>query len=372
MPKLTQETALQRCLNTHGNKYYYGKMNYTGVDNKIQIICLTCGYEFMQTFYSHTKKNKPCGCPRCANKTPLTVDEMLQRCINIHNKKYDYQETIFLNTSDNIKIFCNTCEKYFFQRYDAHTASIDPQGCPQCSNRMPLTQKTAIEKCIRIHGVKYNYSNSIYSGAKNKINVLCNDCKSMFNVNFNAHTNKNKPVGCSKCAGNLKLTTASALDKCRLIHGDKYDYSNTVYYGRNKNINVFCKTCNKNFSVSYRGHVRKNNPSMCKYCNMSHGERKIIDFLTINNIEYIFHHRFNNCRYKNKLEFDFYLPYLNKCIEFNGEQHYVPIKHFGGIKKFNENKLRDNIKQKFCSSSNIDLIVIPYWENIEKCLQCCL
>ena len=33
---------------------------------------------------------------------------------------------------------------------------------------------------------------------------------------------------------------------------------------------------------------------------------------------------------------DFYLPDYNIFIEYNGEQHYVPIEHFGGELQFSE------------------------------------
>jgi len=34
------------------------------------------------------------------------------------------------------------------------------------------------------------------------------------------------------------------------------------------------------------------------------------------------------------LVLDFYLPYYDLYIEYNGEQHYNPINFFGGEKRF--------------------------------------
>lgn len=48
----------------------------------------------------------------------------------------------------------------------------------------------------------------------------------------------------------------------------------------------------------------------------------------------------------------------NTCIEFNGIQHYYPIDIFGGQKALIYNKKRDNIKQEYCLSKGIELIVI--------------
>ena len=52
---------------------------------------------------------------------------------------------------------------------------------------------------------------------------------------------------------------------------------------------------------------------------------------------------FNDCKRKNKLRFDFYLPKYNVLIEYDGMQHFKPIIFFGGIKKFNVNKEIDKM-----------------------------
>ena len=60
--------------------------------------------------------------------------------------------------------------------------------------------------------------------------------------------------------------------------------------------------------------------------------------------------------------FDFYLPDNNICIEYQGQQHYYPIEHFGGKDRFEEQVQRDLIKKEYCKNNNVILIEIPYWE----------
>ena len=63
------------------------------------------------------------------------------------------------------------------------------------------------------------------------------------------------------------------------------------------------------------------------------------------------------------------------CIEYDGEQHFRPIR-FKGMKiedsdvNFQIQKQRDLIKNKYCQDNNIILIRIPYWDfnNIETIL----
>ena len=73
-----------------------------------------------------------------------------------------------------------------------------------------------------------------------------------------------------------------------------------------------------------------------------------------------------DCKYKQPLPFDFYLPQKNICIEFQGEQHYKERSLY-----YSEDiVIRDNIKKEYCKKNNIKLIIIPYTaiDNIPKFL----
>jgi len=51
-------------------------------------------------------------------------------------------------------------------------------------------------------------------------------------------------------------------------------------------------------------------------------------------------------------------------IEYDGEQHYKPIPHYGGEEGFDLRQKRDYIKTKFCQDNNIQLVRIRFDENI--------
>jgi len=73
-------------------------------------------------------------------------------------------------------------------------------------------------------------------------------------------------------------------------------------------------------------------------------------------------YKFDNCKNKNPLPFDFYLPEHNICIEFDGEQHFKSISYFGGEKGFKNTQKNDLIKTSYCKENNIKLIRINYLE----------
>lgn len=74
----------------------------------------------------------------------------------------------------------------------------------------------------------------------------------------------------------------------------------------------------------------------------------------------------------NYYRFDFYLPQYNLFIEYDGEQHYKPVRYHNQTDEqmelsFIRTQEHDKIKNCYCEENDINLLRIPYWEkeNIE-------
>lgn len=110
------------------------------------------------------------------------------------------------------------------------------------------------------------------------------------------------------------------------------------------------------------------NDKGCPYCRMSHGEKKIMLYLDKANVAYKYQYRFNDCVYQKVLPFDFYIPYKNLCIEFDGIQHFEPtqfnkkMSYEEAVENFKKQQIKDYIKNEYCKSNNINLLRIPYTE----------
>ena len=91
----------------------------------------------------------------------------------------------------------------------------------------------------------------------------------------------------------------------------------------------------------------------------------------INKIQYVSQKRFDTCRDKQPLPFDFFLPELMVCLEYNGVFHYEMIKSFTSADDLKDRKKKDKIKKKWAIKNGYKFLDIPYWEfeNIEKILQ---
>lgn len=97
----------------------------------------------------------------------------------------------------------------------------------------------------------------------------------------------------------------------------------------------------------------------CGCLRQSHGEYRIAELLSQNNIKYEMEKRFSTCQFPDTLNlarFDFYVndSYL---IEYDGIQHY---KNTYGTEVLERTQERDKYKTEWCKENNIPLIRIPY------------
>lgn len=156
---------------------------------------------------------------------------------------------------------------------------------------------------------------------------------------------------------------------------ESYGYKILSHNGYENNQSRFLISCKNGhkFNTTYASFQQRD--KHCCLCDeniagSSKGEKRVAKFLDNNKIDYVYQYRIEECRLRDALPFDFYLPKYNIAIEFDGVQHYKIVKHFGGLDKFINRKIADTIKNEYCKTNNIKLIRIPYWEfdNIENIL----
>jgi hypothetical protein len=104
----------------------------------------------------------------------------------------------------------------------------------------------------------------------------------------------------------------------------------------------------------------------CPQCSGSHGEKSVKLWLDNHSVKYKQQKTFDDCKDKNLLPFDFYLPDYNCCIEYDGEQHYRPVDYFGGENSFKKTVMHDKIKNDYCKDNNIKLLRISYFANVDE------
>jgi len=104
-----------------------------------------------------------------------------------------------------------------------------------------LTTEQFIEKAKKVHGDKYDYSNSIYIGSNKHIEIFCEIHKDV-KIIANAHL---QGRGCPKCGNEnsilkQRMSKEEFIKKANLVHKNKYDYSFIDYKGVKNKIEVIC------------------------------------------------------------------------------------------------------------------------------------
>ena len=64
------------------------------------------------------------------------------------------------------------------------------------------------------------------------------------------------------------------------------------------------------------------------------------------------------------LELDIFLPERRIGIEYQGQQHYIPVKHWGGEKALEAQRERDKKKARLCRANGVLLRTVTYKEDI--------
>ena len=287
-----------------------------------------------------------------------TNDEFIKECNKIHGNLYDYSLVNYINANMKIKIICKI-HGIFEQLAASH---INGVKCNKCVRNI-LTQEQFILLAKEKHHYLYNYSLVNYINMREKICIVCK-IHGIFNQAARHHLDGR---GCPNCAiisigNNNKISQEAFIEKAIQIHGENYDYSLVKYKLYTIKVVITCKKHGQ-FLQSPANHIKGHG---CPICKKSKGETQILNFLINRDIEFTQEKIFKNCRDIRPLPFDFYLPKYNLCIEYDGEQHFKPVKHWLGDEGLKDRQRKDTIKNQYCLKNNIDIIRIKFNENIEN------
>lgn len=139
---------------------------------------------------------------------------------------------------------------------------------------------------------------------------------------------------------------------------------NQEYKGDKIPLKFMC-ACGNDFYVDINHFV--DGKYQCNECRFRQSAiaAKVELWLNQNHIVYSKEKKFDDCKNKKPLPFDFYLDDFNACIEVDGVGHYRPVA-FGGRKEeaqdiYEQRVQNDLIKTEYCKNNNIPLLRLPFW-----------
>ena len=103
----------------------------------------------------------------CCSKTSNS-ESFIQKSKELHNDKYCYSSVKYKNDISEVDIIC-TEHGIFKISPNQHLRGT---GCKKCLN-LSTDLDSFIKKANLKHSEKYDYSNVVYTGKENKIDIIC-------------------------------------------------------------------------------------------------------------------------------------------------------------------------------------------------------
>ena len=306
-----REKFIEKATKKHNGKYDYSKVEYVNSTTKICIICPIHG-EFWQTPQGHVRGNS---CPKCANikrgdTFRSNADEFIEKASKIHNSKYVYDKTKYVNSNTKIPILCFEHGTFWMTPMN----HLLGQGCPKCSGR-GLNNNEIINMFIAKHGKKYDYSKVEFTKMHDKVCIICPEHGEFWQTPSKHLLGQ----GCPKCAIELRaeernIGNEEFIKRARKIYGDEYIYADTKYTKMEDKVKIICPKHGEFWQKPY-DHLHGHG---CPKCGLieSKGENEIYEYICgligKENVEH------SNREALNGYEIDIYIPKLQIGIEYNG------------------------------------------------------
>jgi len=227
-----------------------------------------------------------------------------------------------------------------------------------------------IKKAREKHGDKYKYSRVEYIKSCDKVTIICQE-HGEWQQRPNDHLMGCGCPGCKfdKLADMKRKGVLDFIAEAILVHGPIYNYSNVLYTNAITKVDIGCGE-HGTFKQTPDKHLGGCGCPKCSH-GISRGEKRIQKYFDENNVKYEREKRFDDLcglTKNSRLRYDFYLPDYNTLLEYDGEQHFMPINVKGRLDelaihvKHEATKVNDKKKNKYAKKNGYKLVRIPYTE----------
>lgn len=189
----------------------------------------------------------------------VTTPEFIKMASQKHQHKYSYDETVYISSRHNIIVTCPVHGNFSIKANN----HLNGAGCAKCAKNCKVTTEDFIRRANEVHGDTYDYSISIYKSMKTKLDIICKH-HGIIQITPDSHL---RGGGCRKCADdanscNYLLSQETFIERCTILHNNRYNYSNTVYLGMRNKIIIICPIHGE-FTQLAVSHAKGNG---CKHC----------------------------------------------------------------------------------------------------------
>lgn len=254
----------------------------------------------------------------------------------------------------------------------AHFKNQGQRSCARCARAQAARKRmlTEVEIQQRLSLLGCEYVSGDYKDRKSKITIRCS-CGHLKEIRLNTALSGTYSGLCEECSskkyhGANRFTWEDVFDLCA-IRG--LELVSTDYTNARSPIEVRCP-CGSTFVTTWDS-IHTMGKTRCDACTgrMSSGERAVESWLQQHRIEYVRQKQFPRCGGAVRAyRFDFYIPEIRTCIEFDGQQHFQEVDFSGKSspedlrKALFDTQCRDLLKDMYCEEHGLNLIRIRYDE----------
>lgn len=182
---------------------------------------------------------------------PKSFEQWLRQARAIHRDNYSYELVKWsgysTKTAKKVEVICHKCKDTFFISPVKHIAEVRLQGCTICSRKKQTeaqrdTTNTFIEKALKVHGRRYDYTRVAYVDSRTPVDITC-----LIHGSFAQRPNGHlRGSGCPDCAHILtgercRLGAEEFINKSLQRHGkNRYDYSRVLYVNAHIKVEILC------------------------------------------------------------------------------------------------------------------------------------
>lgn len=339
-----KDTFIAKCREVYGDLYDYSKVNYIHSKAKVCVICPKHG-DFWVIPNNHMRGSR---CPACYGTPKKTREQFIEQAKKVHGEKYDYSKVKYDGNKSKVCIICPEHGEFWQAPY----SHIKGAKCPACSKVQRITQEIFIERSLKKHHGKYDYSKVLFEHTLKHVCIICPEHGEFWQ----------KPAhhllgyGCPVCGGSKRLTNEEFIEKAKLVHEDKYDYSKVQYKNTATKVCIICPEHGE-FWQTPNNHLFG---AGCPTCPESSMEGEIRHLLLTNNIAFEQEKGFSWLKFHHRMFLDFFLPEYGVAIECQGGQHFFPTELFGGEDYYKLTIERDAVKKRLCEEHGIRVL---YYSN---------
>lgn len=363
--RFTISDFVKKSCEVHGDKYDYTETVYVNSHSLAKIICPEHGPFYQKPIYHYMGSGCPlCGEKKRAQSKTKSTEKFIDEAKKIHGDKYDYSKVEYIGNNKKVCIICPEHGEFWIK---PNNHLSEKQGCPVCGGTKKLTTDEFILRARKIHGDKYDYSKVKYVNNETKVCIICHEKDEFGDEHgefWQTPHHHLSGFGCKKCSKNY-MDTDMFIKKANKVHCGVYDYAKTVYKNNSTKVLVTCKK-HGDFMTTPTDHIRGRG---CPVCEGSNSEKIIYSFLTNNGVKFEFQKTFDWLKYRKNLFVDFFITDKNIAIEYQGEQHFKPVKYSNKtkedvIEEHRTIKKRDKIKEELCKQHGIKVEYITFNDDI--------